>query len=149
MKKSLASAAALAAAALLAAAPAAAQQRKTVEGVVINIGIVNALEAEHADTQHGVHTGGHGPGMQHIVVSLADAKSGARVADAEVGIELKDPKGKVQKKVLLPMTTAGVPDYSEVFAFGWSGKYDLRVTWTAKGAAKPVSARFTVNHFIP
>ena len=53
---------ALAAAALgaaLIALPAAAQQMKTVGGVVVNIGIISALAAEHADAQHGVHQGGH------------------------------------------------------------------------------------------
>lgn len=136
-------------AALFAVGGAHAQQRKTVEGMVINIGIVNALTAEHADAQHGVHQGGHGPGMQHVVVSVADAKSGARMAGAEVGIELRDPKGRLQKKALLPMSTAGVPDYSEVFDFGFSGKYDLRVTVRPQGAAKPLSTSFTVNHYIP
>jgi hypothetical protein len=97
-------AAAFALVAALFALPVAAQQMKTVEGLVINIGIVNALMAEHADSQHGVHQGGHG---------------------------------------------AGVPDYSEVFDFGWSGKYVLRVSVTPKGAAKPVTTRFTVNHYIP
>lgn len=149
MKLSNASAAALLLAAVLAASPVSAQQRKTVEGIVINIGIVNALMAEHVDSQHGVHQGGHGSGAEHIVVSLADAKSGARIAGANVAIEVKDPKGKIQRKPLMAMTTAGVPDYSEVFDFGWSGKYSLRVTVTPKGAAKPVKTRFTVNHYIP
>src|SRR5262245_17244386 len=136
-------------AALFALGSAHAQQRKTVEGMVINIGIVNALTAEHADAQHGVHQGGHGPGMQHVVVSLADAKSGARMAGAEVAVELRDPKGRLQKKALMLMTTAGVPDYSEVFDFGFSGKYDLRISVRPQGSAKPVSTSFTVNHYIP
>jgi len=140
---------ALAAALLLAASPVAAQQRKTVEGLVVNIGIVNALMAEHVDAQHGVHQGGHGTSAEHIVVSLADAKSGARIAGADVAIEVKNPRGKIQKKPLMAMTTAGVPDYSEVFDFGWSGKYSLRVTVMPKGAAKPIATRFTVTHYIP
>ena len=42
--------------------PVAAQQMKTVGGLVINIGIMNALQVEHVDEKHGVHTGGHGSG---------------------------------------------------------------------------------------
>lgn len=125
-----------------------AQQMKTVGGVVINIGLVNAIEAEHTDAQHGVHKGGHGAGMEHIVVALADEKGGARIADAEVSIELKDPKGVVQKKPLTAMVTAGFPDYSEVFYFGWSGKYNLHVVVKRKGAAKPVDANFVVNRVL-
>ncbi|MGH8223876.1 MAG: hypothetical protein ACREQZ_12980 [Woeseiaceae bacterium] len=141
----LVSAAALAA---LLALPASAQQMKTVEGLVVNIGIVSAIEAEHADAQHGVHKGGHGSGIVHIVVSLAEQKGGARIADAQVTIEVKDPKGGVQKKSALGMVTAGYPDYSEVFQFGWSGKYGVRVLVKRKGAEKPVQARFTVNRVL-
>ena len=142
-------AAAFALAAALLAAPAAGQQAKTVQGLAINIGILNALMAEHADAKHGVHQGGHGNGAEHVLVSLGDAKTAARIAGADVSVEVKDPKGKIQRKPLLAMTTAGVPDYSEVFDFGWSGKYDLRVFVTPKGGATPVTARFTVNHYIP
>ena len=141
---------ALAAAALsaaLVAAPAAAQQMKTVGGVVVNIGIISAIAAEHADARHGVHKGGHGSGMEHVVVSLAEEKSGARSGDADVTIEVKTPKGSVQKKPALPMVTAGYPDYSEVFDFGWSGSYVVRVSVKRK-AAKPIEAVFTVNRVI-
>jgi hypothetical protein len=141
---------ALAAAALgaaLVALPAAAQQMKTVGGVVVNIGIIAAIAAEHADAQHGLHQGGHGSGMEHVVVSLAEEKGGARIGDADVTIEVKSPKGSVQKKPALPMVTAGYPDYSEVFDFGWSGSYVVRVSVKRK-AAKPIEAVFTVNRVI-
>lgn len=132
----------------LAALPAAAQSQKTVNGLVVNIGIVNGIDAEHSDAQHGMHKGSHGPGQQHILVSLAEEKGGARVGDAQVSIEVKNPKGVVQKKALMPMVTAGYPDYSEVFDFAWSGKYQLRVLIQRKPGTKPTEATFTVNHFI-
>ena len=135
---------AIAAAALLSFA-ATAQQMKTVQGVVVNIGIVNAIEAEHTDAQHGVHKGGHGSGMDHIVVALSEEKGGARIADAEVTIEVRDPKGVVQKKPAMAMMTAGFPDYSEVFEFSRSGQYTVNVLVKRKGAAQPVQARFTVK----
>jgi hypothetical protein len=138
---SLLAAAALAAGATL---PAAAQQMKTVSGVVVNIGLMSAIAAEHADAQHGVHQGGHGAGMEHLVVALAEEKGGARIADAAVSVEVRNPKGKVQKKALLAMTTAGFPDYSEVFDFGWSGKYLVKVSIRRKDA-KPLDAQFTIN----
>jgi hypothetical protein len=100
------------------------------------------------DAQHGVHTGGHGSGVQHIVVAIADQKSGARIADATVTIEVRDPKGVRQKKPAMAMVTAGFPDYSEVFDFGWSGKYVVRVVIQPKNGARPIEATFTVNHFI-
>jgi hypothetical protein len=130
------------------ALPATAQQMKTVDGLVINIGIADAIHVEHVDAQHGVHTGGHGSGTQHIVVAIADQKGGDRVADAAVTIEVKDPKGVRQKKLAMAMVTAGFPDYSEVFDFGWSGKYVVRVVIQRKNSTKPVEATFTINHFI-
>jgi hypothetical protein len=136
------------AAAAFLALPAAAQQMKTVNGLVINIGIADAIQVEHVDAQHGVHTGGHGSGVQHIVVAIADQKSGARIADATVTIEVRDPKGVRQKKPAMAMVTAGFPDYSEVFDFGWSGKYVVRVVIQPKNGARPIEATFTVNHFI-
>ena len=137
-----------AALAAMLALPVCAQQMKTVGGLVINIGIVSAIDAEHVDAQHGAHKGGHGSGARHIVVSLAEQSGGARIGDAQVSIEVKNPRGVVQKKPLMPMVTAGFPDYSEVFDFGWSGKYVVRVLIQRPGAAKPVEAAFTVNHFI-
>jgi hypothetical protein len=134
--------------AALVALPATAQQMKTVGGVVVNIGIMSAIAAEHSDAQHGVHTGGHGSGMEHVVVSLAEEKSGARIGDANVTIEVKNPKGKVQKKLAAPMVTAGFPDYSEVFDFGWSGSYVVRVSVKRKAAAKPIEAAFTVKRVL-
>jgi hypothetical protein len=139
----------LAAAAILAATPALAQQAKTVDGVVINIGIVSAIMAEHVDPQHGVHKGGHGSGNEHIVVVLAEEKGGVRIADAEVTVEVRNPKGVVQRKPLTAMTTtAGFPDYSEVFEFAWSGRYDVRVLVVRKGKTRPLKADFRVNHVL-
>jgi hypothetical protein len=132
----------------LVALPVPAQTQKTAKGLVVNIGIMSSIDAEHTDAQHGVHKGGHGSGTQHILVSLAEEKGGARVGDAQVSIEVKNPKGVVQKKALMPMVTAGYPDYSEVFDFPWSGKYQLRVLIQRKGGGKPIDATFTVNHVI-
>jgi hypothetical protein len=127
------------------ALPVSAQQMKTVGGMVVNIGIVNAIMAEHADAQHGAHKGGHGAGFEHIVIALAEEKGAARIADAEVSIEVKNPKGALQKKPLMPMVTAGYPDYSEVFDFGWSGNYAVRVLIKRKNAPRAVEANFIVK----
>jgi hypothetical protein len=80
-------------AAALLSMPSAAQQTTTVADVTVRFGIVNALEAEHVDAQHGVHKGGHGSGMEHLVVTLADASSGSHIGGAKVFVEVRDPKG--------------------------------------------------------
>lgn len=133
-------------AAALAATPAAAQEAKTVADVTVRYGIVAALDAEHVDARHGMHTGGHGSGMQHLVVTLA--RHGSPLAGAQVVVELRDPKGGIQKKPLQAMITAGYPDYSEVFEFGWSGTYRLRVWFMLQDAVRPLEARFVHRHAI-
>jgi hypothetical protein len=100
------------------------------------------------DAQHGVHKGGHGSGMEHLVVSVADAASGTNLAGARIVVEVRDPKGKVQRKPLQAMNTAGYPDYSEVFDFGWTGKYIIRMTILPRGAAQPLKVSFVHRHVI-
>ena len=135
-------------AAVLVSAPAAAQQATTVADVTIRYGLVTALDAEHVDSQHGIHKGGHESGMEHLVVSLADAHGGSYIKGADVIVEVSDPKGKVQSKHLQAMITSGVPDYSEVFNFGWTGTYIIRVKLLLKGATTPLKASFIHHHVI-
>lgn len=135
-------------AAALLSMPSAAQQTKTVADVTIRYGIVNALEAEHVDAQHGTHRGGHASGMEHLVVTLANAKTGAHIAGAKIVVDLRDSKGRTQSKSLRPMITSGYPDYSEVFSFGWSGRYAIRMKILLRDATKPVETRFTYRHRI-
>ena len=134
-------------AAVLVSAPASAQQAKTVADVTVRYGLVTAIEAEHADAQHGTHKGGHGSGMEHLVVSLADPH-GAHISRARILVEVDAPRGHVETKPLQAMITSGFPDYSEVFNFGWTGKYIIRMTIQLQGVAKPLKVRFVHNHVI-
>ena len=118
----------------------AAQQSKTVAGLIINFG----LRADGHRDAHPLHPPG---GSQHFLITLDDEKTGARIGDAEVAIEVTDPHGRVDKKPLLHTQSGGFPDYSELFVFGWSGEYSIRVTITRPGA-KPIETRFKVNHTI-
>ncbi|HEY3076813.1 MAG TPA: hypothetical protein VGJ74_16710 [Burkholderiales bacterium] len=140
---SLFAAAALAA---LLALPASAQQMKTVDGLVINFGLMSAEKAIHAEGHRDAHPDKFPSGSQHILVTLADEKTGRRIGDAQVEVDLIDPKGKASKKSLLHTSAAGMPDYSELFVFGWSGTYQVRVSVTQGNGAKPVKTSFTVHH---
>ncbi len=133
-------------AAALACAPAAAQQRKTVDGIVINLGIVPAETALHAEGHRESHPTNPPSGSQHLLVTLDEAKTGKRIGDAEVEITVTDPHHHVERKPLLHTQAAGQPDYSELFRFAWSGEYTVRVTVTPHPGAKPIDARFTVDH---
>ena len=132
----------------LLASPAFAQQSKTVGGLAINLGLMPAEQAMRADGHRDAHPEKNPPGTQHILITLDDAKTGKRIGNAEVVVEVTDPKGHADKKPLLHTQSAGRPDYSEMFQFSWSGKYSIHVSITPKPGAKPIEARFTVNHAI-
>jgi hypothetical protein len=125
---------------------AEAQQVKTIGGLVVNFGIMTAERALRADGHRDAHPLHPPSGSQHLLITLDDEKSGKRVGDAEVAIEVTDPRGHVEKKSLLHTQGGGLPDYSELFVFSWSGDYAIRVVVMPKGAAKPVVADFTVKH---
>jgi hypothetical protein len=133
--------------AALAASPALAQQMKTVDGLVINLGLMSAEQAVHAEGHRQAHPDKFPSGSQHVLIAVAEQKSGRRIADADVVVEVIDPKGKAVSKPLLHTSAAGMPDYSELFVFGWSGSYTLRVN-IARGKAQAVKTSFTVHHQI-
>jgi len=134
-----------AAAAGLAVCAAAWAQEKTVGGLVINLGLMNAEKAVQAEGHRDAHPSKFSGGSQHLLITLADAKSHARVANAEVVVAVRDPRGHVEEKPLLHTQAAGLPDYSELFVFGWEGRYTLSVRITAPGA-KRVETSFTLDH---
>ncbi|HYL25475.1 MAG TPA: hypothetical protein VEV21_13880 [Burkholderiales bacterium] len=135
-----------AAVAALVALPASAQQMKTVDGLVINFGLMSAEQAVHAEGHREAHPDKFPSGSQHVLITIAEEKTGRPVSDAEVVVEVIDPKGKVVSKPLLHTSAGGMPDYSELYVFGWSGTYSVRVSVTPAKGAKPVKTSFTVHH---
>jgi hypothetical protein len=132
---------------VLAALPAAAQQAKPVAGMTVNLGIMPAAVALRADGHRDAHPANPPSGSQHLLITLDDEKSRARIADAEVSVEVTDPRGRVETKPLLHTKGGGLPDYSELFIFGWSGEYKVRVVIERPGAAA-IETRFTVHHAV-
>jgi len=132
----------------LVSTPAAAQQSRTVAGFIVNFGIVPAEVALRADGHRDAHPTKPPSGSQHLLITLDDEKSGKRIGDAEVVIEVTDPHRRVEKKPLLHTQAGGLADYSELFIFGSSGEYSIRAIITPRPGAKPIETRFTVNHMI-
>lgn len=130
----------------LACGPAVAQYRKAVAGIVINLGIVPAAVALEANGHRDMHPAHPPAGSQHLLITIDEEKTRKRIGDAEVLIEVTDPRGHVEKKTLLHTQADGLPDYSELFTFGWEGEYSIHVTIATQPSAKPVDARFTVHH---
>jgi len=136
------------AAILLAMPPAWADHQKMIGTLIINVGVVPAVKAAGFAGEAEKHGATHPSGAHHVLVSLSNAAPGGHVAAATVLVEIRDPKGKTQRKVLALGGTAGIPDYSEVFVFGWSGKYRIRVIVERKGASKPLKVDFTWTHAV-
>src|SRR5436190_7213006 len=128
-----------------AALPAFAQQEMKVDGLVIEFGLMPADKAVHAMGHAQAHPQKFPSGSQHLLITLAEQKSGRRIGEADVVVEVVDPKGQTAKKTLIHTSAAGMPDYSELFIFGWSGAYSVRVNVTPWAGAKPVKAAFTVR----
>ncbi len=128
--------------------PAFAQQEAKVEGLVIELGVMPAEKAVHALGHAQAHPQKFPSGSQHLLITVAEQKSGRRPGDAAVVVEIVDPKGKTATKALLHTSAAGMPDYSELFVFDWSGTYSIRVNVTPWAGAKPVKTSFTVHHQI-
>jgi hypothetical protein len=135
------------AALLLAASPALADE-KIVGDMVINLGLMPAWQAMQVEGHREAHSHQFVSrnGSQHLLIVVADKQTGKRLGEARVVVEVIDPKGRAEKKALARTQAAGQPDYSEVFEFGWSGSYDVRVNVVPIAGAKPVNARFTVHH---
>ncbi len=126
-------------------APVAAQQRTVVEGIVVNLGIVTAEEAFGAEGHREAHPFTTAASARHLLITLDDQKSGNRIGNAEVVVEVADPGGRVEKKALLHTQAAGLPDYSEMFDFRSFGEYTVRVVITPQSGAKPIEAQFKVK----
>ena len=133
-------------AALLATGAAWAQQEKTVNGMVINLGIISAEQAVHAQGHAEAHPKTFPSGSQHVLITIDDAKTHRRIADATVVVAVRSPSGAVEEKPLLHTQAAGLADYSELFVFGSSGTYRLRVKVTPKHSPKSTETVFTVHH---
>ena len=132
----------------LACTPAMAQQAKTVGGLVVNLGIVPAEVALRAEGHRDAHPTNAPHGSQHLLITLDEEKGGKRISASEVVVEVTDPRGNVDRKPMLHTQAGGFPDYSELFMFGWSGEYSIRVIITPLPGAKPIETRFTVRHTI-
>src|SRR5438094_688693 len=83
-----------AALAALLALPASAQQLKTVDGVVVNFGLMSAGQAMRAEGHRDAHPDKFPSGSQHILITLADEKTGRPIGNADVLVEVIDPRGK-------------------------------------------------------
>ena len=137
---------ALGIAAALAFGPAAAQHEQVADSIVVRLGIVPAATLGQFPGE-AMHASALPSGSQHVLIALADVRNGTPVEAGKVVVRVTDPKGAAQSKQLVASRTVGIPDYSETFTFGWSGRYRIHVTVEPK-AGKAVDADFVWMHVV-
>jgi hypothetical protein len=119
-------------------APSAGQSQ-VVDGLRFDYGVVQSeTVAEHPSDhlERAMHQGPPAaPDSYHVVLALFDAKTGARIQDAEVSLELSGPGHGVGRVVmpLAPMKPVGDMSYGGYVSLPQSAKY--RLTFAAAHAA--------------
>ena len=82
------------------------------------------------------------PGYHHLVISLYDSKSGARITDAKVSAKVGPVGWPDTEKKLDPITIAGTITYGNYFLMNRPGLHRITVSIQKAGGNKPVEAKF-------
>ena len=136
------------AALLLVVAPSRAEEagslHQTVAGVEIYLGVVPAAMVREHPRQHPerrMHGGAMGRGY-HVMAALFEAKTGARITDAQVGARLVSPTPSGPETRLEPMTIAGALTYGNYLDMAPGGSYRIDISVLRAGSAEPIHAIF-------
>ena len=137
--------------ALTACAPRAVQgQSQVVDGLKFDYGLVaeptgGAPPASHPDPS--MHGGAPAqPNSFHVVLSLADAKTGLKVDAPNVAVGLSGP-GHPGKPVapMERMSVNGQASYGYYVVLPEPGRYQIEFDVTPVGKPQPIKARFAVD----
>lgn len=117
---------------------------QTVAGVEIYLGVVPAAMVRGHPRQHPegrMHGGTAGRGY-HVMVALFEAKTGARIVNAQVGARLVSPSPSGPETRLEPMTIAGAQTYGNYLDMAPGGSYRIDVSIRRPGIAESIHATF-------
>lgn len=123
--------------------------QKTVGGYSIYVGVVAAgimaFRLDHGELR--MHGGvPAGLDQHHVLVSLFDAASGARVADAEVTARVSAPKRQTEEKRLLHVPLGGEIAYGNFFRMRQGERYRIELTIRRASSPGAVEAVFDYRH---
>ena len=130
---------------MLAAVPVAAQVpgEKTSGGMVFRIGLAEAMAAARMSGHKPVPSGA----SDHLVVSLADARTGERITDAKVRVDVAHPGSDPAEAMLVRMPPRGAESYGAYLDLRLRGRYRFRITADRPGRAAPAIAEFIYDRF--
>ncbi len=122
-----------------------------VSGFTIYAGIVPAAitklhSQEHAEaTMHGGAPSG--PNSFHYVIAIFDAKTGARVQDAEISATVSLP-GHLETQSLRfdPMSIAGTVTYGAFVTYKSVGRHEFALNIKIRGAGEIIQAKFVDDY---
>lgn len=144
--------AALACAGAMLGSPARAddQQYRSASGLAVYLGVLPASLIRGHDPADGKRRGhGSAPGGlhdYHLTVAIFDAKSGARVVDAEVVASVSPTGLARQRHLLKPMKIADSVTYGGFVELPGEDRYAIKIVIDRPGGAAPVTANFVYEH---
>ena len=134
-------------------APAAAvnpDQPIRLDGMELFFGIIPAEILRGHPSEHkerSMHGGvPRGKGVHHLVISVFDAKSRARITNATITGSITELGMAPQHEKLDAMSLGGTVRYGHYFAMPNQGPYEIVVNVQRPGAGKTATARFQYWH---
>lgn len=119
------------------------------EGMELFFGIIPAeiLRGHASDHEERSMHGGVPRGkMHHLVISVFDSKTRARITDATLTGSVTEPGMAIQRKRLESMSFGGAVSYGNYFAMPNQGPYEILVTVQRPGNSKTATTRFKYWH---
>lgn len=129
-------------------AAAADGLQKTIGGYSIHVGVVSAGIMAFRDDHGELRMHGGVPAgldQHHVLVSLFDAASGARVADAEITARVYGPREPEEKR-LQHVPLGGEIAYGNFFRMRQGERYRIELMVRRAGSAEVVTAGFDYRH---
>jgi len=123
---------------------------KTVGNVLIYLGLlptamVRGHPQEHSEAS--MHGGvPKGTDQYHIIIALFDAKTSARIENADISARVFETGLAGEEKKLEPMQIAGTITYGNYFSMAGQGPFHIRVTIHIPGQAQPITTEFEHRH---
>ena len=124
------------------------RNKQTVGGMTIELGVMPAERVKGHSTAPGDPNAMHGgtppnSNANHIVVALFDAKTGARVTDAQIRAGVGNRwYNHEPDRFLEPMEISGTTSYGNFFSMQAAGIWRIHLVIRRPGMTRPVEADF-------
>ena len=120
-------------------------ESQSAAGVTVELGIVPAENLRGAERQ--MHGGvPSGKGVYHVMVAVFDAKTGARVTDAQVRARVEEVGLTKEEKALEPMQLANALTYGNFFRMGGQGTFRITLQIRRPGTTRMTELQFQHQH---